>query len=172
MCVALGWLVSLFSSHRAALLLCRYYIMQLVVDGGQGGYYLWCRWGRTGTSGSGQLTGPLQDPDDAVEAFDKVYVRSVSERDGALPCPLLHLPASLYLLKQRNATQRNANQPLLPQIAESKKKKHLFFRLRPGTSPKQATAGTIAKLVARQKARSMPTWQLQRPATNPRFGST
>eukprot|EP00750_Incisomonas_marina_P012684 INCI17140.3.p2 GENE.INCI17140.3~~INCI17140.3.p2 ORF type:complete len:600 (-),score=140.90 INCI17140.3:3651-5351(-) len=51
----------------------KYYIMQLLVDGGDGGYYMWCRWGRTGTSGSGQLTGPLDEPDEAIAQFEKVY---------------------------------------------------------------------------------------------------
>ncbi len=54
----------------------QYYILQAVVDSSSksgNSYFLWARWGRTGTAGQGQLWGPFADQDEVVETFDKQY---------------------------------------------------------------------------------------------------
>jgi predicted DNA-binding WGR domain protein len=56
----------------------KYYVLQMFTDGvGSASHYVYCRWGRTGTSGQSKLEGPS-----SLEAANKAFEKLYKEKTG------------------------------------------------------------------------------------------
>ncbi|XXQ37227.1 NAD(+) ADP-ribosyltransferase [Plasmodiophora brassicae] len=70
----------------------KFYIIQIVNQGGK--FYFFNRWGRTGTKGQNQVSGPFSAPDEAVSLFEKKFLdktghnwKEVCDRKGFAQIP-------------------------------------------------------------------------------------